>query len=96
MSREVAGGGDGLPAGSSAGTARSSVLQERRVRLARMLCVSFLWNAMTYLPYALIGAYYKELYVQYPPAFFYVRWGVQLGPAGNAVSKFCSDFYVKL
>lgn len=69
------------------GTARSDALLRKRTRLARMLFVSFLWNAMTYLPQPLLTAFLPDVYSRWPTSFFYVRWILQLGVAGNTVSN---------
>ena len=72
---------------SAAPAEYSLVRQTRRMRVAKMLFVSFLWNTLTYIPQPILSAFLKDLYNRYPPAFFFVRYALCLGLAGNVVSS---------
>lgn len=73
---------------AAAPRARHQLLQQKkRLRLARMLFASFVWNALTYLIQPLIQAFFTNFYVIYPSALFYIRSITLLGVAGNAVSR---------
>ncbi|OQV25587.1 hypothetical protein BV898_00523 [Hypsibius exemplaris] len=65
--------------------AASQVQQARRFRLAVMLFVSVVWFALTYLPHPILTAFFKDIYTADPRSYFYVRWVLQLGVAGNPV-----------
>ena len=60
-------------------------VQAKRVRLARMLFVSFLWNTLSYMPQPVITSFFSDLYLRHPPALFYGRYASLLGVAGNTV-----------
>jgi hypothetical protein len=72
------------------GPTHNHQLQNKRTKLARMLFGSFIWYALTYLPHPLLTAFFKNIYTLHPTLFFYVRWVLQLGVGGNAVSIKCS------
>ncbi|OWA54011.1 hypothetical protein BV898_18434 [Hypsibius exemplaris] len=59
--------------------------QARRFRVAVMLCVSFLWSLLGYLPQPVITAFYKDLYTRYPATFFLARYASLMGVAGSTI-----------
>ena len=75
------------------GTMQTDVLLRKRTGLARMLFVSFLWNALTYLPQPVLSAFMPDVYCHQPTSFFYVRWILQLGVAGNTVCVLFFSFW---
>ena len=64
-----------------------SVREAKRMRLAKMLFVSFLWNSLAYLPQPVVSALFPQLYTRYPPLYFIIRYAWFLGLAGNTVGK---------
>ncbi|OQV25588.1 hypothetical protein BV898_00524 [Hypsibius exemplaris] len=66
-------------------SARVAALQSKRMRLARMLFVTFVWNFITFLPSPLVTALVRDAFTNHPPLFFGVRYIALLGVAGNTI-----------
>ena len=68
------------------GPLKATRMHTMQMRIVRMLFVSFLWNTLTSVPQSILSAFIRDLYVKYPPAFFYGRYALFFGVAGNTVS----------
>ena len=69
----------------------SAAREAKRMRIAKMLFVSYLWNTVTYIPQPILSVLVKDVYRRYPPTFFYLRYALCFGLAGNVV---CPSFRV--
>ena len=67
--------------------ALSLAREVQRIRIAKMLFVSYLWNTLTYIPQPIMSVILTDrFFTIYPPAFFYIRYPQYLGVAGNVVN----------
>ncbi|OWA51017.1 hypothetical protein BV898_15519 [Hypsibius exemplaris] len=63
----------------------STRVQSKRMRLARMLFASFIWNLLMFLPLPIMNNLVGDAYTQYPRLFFVIKYVTLLGAAGNTI-----------
>ncbi|OQV22987.1 hypothetical protein BV898_03038 [Hypsibius exemplaris] len=73
------------PSPASDQAVQANVKQARRMRVALLLFLIFLWSLMGNLPLPLIDAFYRDLFRQYPPAYFFPRYATQFSIVGSKV-----------
>ncbi|OQV22983.1 hypothetical protein BV898_03034 [Hypsibius exemplaris] len=73
------------PSPASDQAVQANIKQARRMRVALLLFFTFLWSLVGNLPLPLIGTFYRDLFRQYPPAYFYPRYTTQLSIVGSTV-----------